>query len=350
MTAAPLIGVLGYGAAALAWAALAVLLTVRGAGRGPGRLLVGGALVQVAWAVAMAGTLTVAALPAWVAFFLEAARPLAWTLFLLALLWAPGRPRPIVAAGLVVAGIAVMQGTAFTLDTGAQERFGSGLLAAVLGLVCVEQLYRNTPEGRRWAVKFLCLALAAIAAFDIVLYADALLFGRFEFGWWAARGYAHAFVVPLIAVSAARTPDWRLDIQVSRTVVLHTATLLASGAFLLAVAAIGYGLQFFGGAWGGVAQTLVIFASLVALVAMVASGTVRAKLRVLLAKHFYSYRYDYRAEWLRLTDLLARSERAGGLDGSLSARALQGLGMLVESTAGALWLRAEDGAWICDAR
>ena len=119
-------------------------------------------------------------------------------------------------------------------------------------------------------------------------------------GWWGARGYAHALMAPLVAVTAARMPDWSLDIQVSRKVVFHSATLLVSGCFLLAVSAIGYGLRVFGGAWSGVAQALVVFVALVALVALVASGTLRARLRVLVAKHFFTYRYDYRSEWLRL--------------------------------------------------
>ena len=34
-------------------------------------------------------------------------------------------------------------------------------------------------------------------------------------------------------------------------------------------------------------------------VVVVWSGVFRSKLRVFVSKHFFSYRYDYRAEWLR---------------------------------------------------
>ena len=34
----------------------------------------------------------------------------------------------------------------------------------------------------------------------------------------------------------------------------------------------------------------------------------RAKLRVLVGKHFFSYRYDYREEWLRFTQTLSAQD------------------------------------------
>jgi len=185
-------------------------------------------------------------------------------------------------------------------------------------------------------------------AFDLALYSEALLFGRLDDTGWAGRGYANALLAPLVAVTAARMPGWRLDIQVSRGVVFHTATLLVSGLFMVAVATIGYGLRFFGDAWGAVAQTLLVFVSLVSLVALIASVRLRARLRVLIARHFFSYRYDYRREWLKLTELVAQPDAPG--NGTLSHRALRGLCALVESPAGALWLRSEDGTWTCDAQ
>ena len=346
----PLAGFLGYAAAALAWAALACLLAVRGGASGPGRGLVAAAALQASWGAAMAASLTGAAPPAALTLAAEAMRPMAWSMLLIAMLRDGSNGRAIVAGLGLALAVALAQFVAAMADLDPQLRFGTGLLAGVLCLLCVEQVYRNTPEAGRWAVKFLCLALAALSVFDVVLYADALLYGRFEYAWWAARGWAHALMVPLVAVTAARVRDWRLDIHVSRKVVFHSATLLASGIFLLAVAAIGYGLRVLGGAWTGVAQTLVVFTALVALVALVASERLRARLRVLLAKHFFSYRYDYRTEWLKLTELLAQPEQPGDPAGTLSQRALRGLAGLVESPGGALWLRADDGGLVCQAR
>jgi putative PEP-CTERM system histidine kinase len=329
---------------------LAALLTVRGSGRGIGRLLVAAVLVQVAWSAAMAVPPTRLDLPYIVVLLLDALRPLAWSSLLLAMLWAHRPGRPLVQGLALAVAIAGLHFCAPIFDDGPFARFGGGLLAAVFGLVCVEQLYRNTRDGQRWAVKFLCLALGSLFAFDLVLLGDALLFGVLDPRWWAARGYANALMAPLVAITAARTPDWRLDVQLSRHVVFHTSALLASGAFLLTVAAIGQGMRWFGGEWGAVAQTLVFFAACVSLAALIASGSMRARLRVAVAKHFFSHRYDYRAEWLRLTELLARAEPADAPQGTLSQRALQGLADVVDSPGGGLWLATEDGDWRCEAR
>ena len=50
------------------------------------------------------------------------------------------------------------------------------LLAAVLGLVIIEQLYRNTRPEQRWHIKFLCYALGCTFAYDFYLFSDSLLF------------------------------------------------------------------------------------------------------------------------------------------------------------------------------
>jgi putative PEP-CTERM system histidine kinase len=280
----------------------------------------------------------------------EALRPLIWTGFMIAVLRRQISPTQLVIGTSLAIVIAAAQFASSLFHLGPQERFGTGLLASVLVLVCLEQLYRNLPDGQRWSIKFLCLALLALFGFDVVLYSDALLFGRFESGWFVARGYANALMVPLIAVTAARAGDSPLAMRLSRKIVFHSATLLASGLFLLAVSAIGYGLRYFGGEWGGVAQLVVVFAAVVGVIALAASGRLRAQMRVMLAKHFFTYRYDYRTEWLKLTDLVARSEQPGTADSTLSYRALQGLAGLVECQASALWLRTEQGNWVCDAR
>ena len=60
-----------------------------------------------------------------------------------------------------------------------------------------------------------------------------------------------------------------------------------------------------------------------------------SKLKVFVSKHFFSYRYDYREEWLRFTRTLSAESSAQ----SVQERAIMALADLVESPGGALWLR-----------
>jgi putative PEP-CTERM system histidine kinase len=334
----------------VAWLGLATLLWIRRQGNPQGRWLLVAAALQVGWAVSAAVDPAEAGVSTVLSATFEALRPLGWSIFLIVLLDGHASRTASWAGVLACTAIAAAHAGALLAGATLSPGFVFGLLAAVFVLLCVEQVYRNTAEDARWSIKFLCLALASIAAYDIVLYTDALLYERIDGTWWAARGFANAAIVPLVAIAAARTKAWKAGIRVSRNIVFHSATLVSSGLFLLAVSAIGYGLRLFGGAWAGVAQMLVAFIALVALIALIASANLRARLRVLISKHFFTYRYDYRAEWLRLTTLLAAPDRGEDPESSLTARSLDGLRSLVESPGGALWLRTDQGTFVCEAQ
>jgi putative PEP-CTERM system histidine kinase len=209
----------------------------------------------------------------------------------------------------------------------------------VFGLVLLEQVFRNTPEDARWNMKPICLGLAAAFIFDLYLFADALLFGRIDADAWSVRGFVHALVVPLLVLSTTRNRDWTFGVALSRRVVFHSTALVASGIYLLFIAGAGYYVRYFGGNWGRALQVAVIFAGLLALGAMAFSGALRAKLRVIVSKHFFSYRYDYRDEWLRFTQALS----ARGGQRELGQDVIKGLANLLESPAGSLWLRDASG-------
>lgn len=61
----------------------------------------------------------------------------------------------------------------------------------------------------------------------------------------------------------------------------------------------------------------------------------RARLRVYISKNFFSYRYDYREEWLRFTQLLSSS----GEPQHTAETVVRALANLVESPSGMLWMR-----------
>ena len=224
--------------------------------------------------------------------------------------------------------------------------YGVLLGVSVIGLVLTEQIFRRALEQARWSIKPLCLGVGAGFVFDLYMYSDALLFGRLDANIWAARGFAQALIIPFIALATARNREWTIDIAFSRGLVFHSTAFLASGIYLLIVAAAGYYVRYFGGSWGKTFQVGLIFAAVLLLGWLFSSGTLRSKLKVFINKNFFSYRYDYREEWLRFTNLL--STRTS--DVSIPQRCIQALANLVESPAGALWLGEEDGVFRQSAR
>jgi putative PEP-CTERM system histidine kinase len=204
----------------------------------------------------------------------------------------------------------------------------------VAGLLTVENYWRNTEPQARWHVWPLCLAIGGLFAYELFLFSDGFITrGRVDPGLSLGQPIIAAFMVPLLALAMARNRAWRVDIHVSRQVVLHTATLVASGCFLLSVAVVGILLRGFGGDWGLVLQLAMLFGSIVVLVTVLSSGAVRRRLRYLISRNFFSHRYDYRVEWLKFIELV--SEPKGGEE--LAVRIIRALAEFVDSPAGVLW-------------
>ena len=217
----------------------------------------------------------------------------------------------------------------------------------ILTVVLTEQVYRSEANHDRWGAKPLCLGLAALCAYDIFVYSEALMFGHPDPDALAARAFVHAFAVVLLVVASGRESAWMRRIRLSNTAAFYSASLLLVGIYLLGVAAIGYYVRFFGGTWGGVAQFVIAFGALLTLIAFALSGAFRARLRVFLGKHFLRYRYDYRREWLRFTAMLsARSSPQ-----EVGVLVIRGLADMAESTGGSIWLRAlGDDSFVQNAR
>jgi len=219
------------------------------------------------------------------------------------------------------------------------SRFGLLVLLALplLGLLLLEQLFRNLGEDPRWFAKPVCIGLAIIFAFDIYMVSQAFLFGQADEDTLSARGPVHMLAVPFLMIAARRRADWIARLQVSRTAVFHSATLVLAGLYLLFVSSLGYYVRFFGGTWGRGLQLSLLFAALAVLVAFAVSGSLRSWLRVFVGKHFFSYRFDYREEWLRFTAMLSTR----GSPHEIGGLVVRGLADMVECPAGSLWMRAD---------
>lgn len=285
---------------------------------------------------------------------LEILRDLAWFTFFLRLLgyrWTDGLagespvPRFAVAvyllSGLLI-GSVVAEPYLSSDSIGLGVSFDLSILGTVMlsvfGLVLVEQLYRNTDPESRWNIKFLCLGVGGMFAYDFYMYSDALLFGRVEKELWVARGMINAIVVPFIAISASRNADWSVKIFASKRIVFHSATLLGAGAYLILMAVAGYYIRDYGGTWGIALQTVFLFGALVLLLVLLFSGQVRARLKFFLNKHFFHYKYDYREEWLRFIQTLSSAD-----DGEQTRiNIIRAVAEIVESPGGILWVKSGD--------
>lgn len=350
------LNVAGYMPASLAFLFLFILLLTSWRGRLYGLLLAIASLTASVWAATIAGLAYWQDTNPLLVGVLEILRHGTLTTFLFVVL-NPFQPHetkadlPHIRSSIIAVGLFYLASLIYVIffgqthsddwghDSVLNNNFLIGVMMAIIGMILVEQYYRNAPQEQRWGIKFICLGLGTIFVYDFYLYSDALLFKKINTDIWAARGWVNALVVPLIAISAARNPKWAVGIAVSRKIMFYSSALFGAAIYLLLMSAAGYYIRYSGGSWGTVFQLIFLFGAAVLLVILLFSGTARAWLKIFISKHFFSYSYDYREEWLRFTHTLSEQET------ELRIRVIRSLAQLVESPAGGLWYLSEQGSY-----
>ena len=342
-----------YGLAAVAFSLFGLYAAAAWRGKGAGGQLLLAIGSSVAWCAASAALILDVAFAATAAVLLSVVRDAAWLSLVISLIsqidgsrrqW-PQRIAMCLVGVRLLSVMAVLFSLSLPLEPIRTAIFVQ-LVSAIFFLVLIEQLYRLLPPESRWGLKPFCLAVAAASVFDLYLFADAFLFGVIDRDIWSIRGLAHALVLPLIAISASRVPGWSIQLAVSRQLVFHSTALAVSGLYLLIVAGAGYYVRYFGGDWGRALQVTLLFAALLLLGVVVLSGAQRARLKVLLNKHLFTYRYDYRAEWLKFTRALSAPDDRDDLGQAV----ISALADLVESAGGGIWLDNGRGRFVMRAR
>jgi putative PEP-CTERM system histidine kinase len=331
----PGFGVLSYVLACAAFLVLAILAFVSDRGLKQGRALVAAGLVSAAWAGQLAFLETGRVLPVWVLLAAEALRYAAWTWFLLLLL-AQKVPKYVryLVPGLLAAW-ALFAALAPDLD---RVIIRGCLVASLLGLMALEQIYRNAPANVRRNLTFLVAGVGGIFAFDLFLFSQAELFRGLDADSWHARGVVNALLVPFLILGARRLPHVRFELFVSRKVTFYTSAFVAVGIYILVTAGVGFLIRELGGEYGEAMRIAFLGGAVAVLGVLVGSDSLRRQLRVFLSKHFYRSKYDYRLEWLRFIRTLGQ---AGSND--VSVAAVQSVAQILDSGGGILF-RQLDGA------
>ena len=330
------LGAVSYGLAAAGFLILTLLLVTGWVGRAQGSRLIAACAATTAWAVFLALDLHRSSSWMRLELMLEFLRYGAWFFVLTGLLRIVGVAAPLARTVHVTwIGAAAIAAVA----PSSMLRTSAGLLLAFFGLLLLEQIYRNAREGSRHALKFLVIGLGLLFGYDLLLYSQALLLGSIQPATWQARGLVTVFAVPPIAIAAWRNPAWSLNLFVSRHVIFYSASIIGVGAYLLLMAVGAHWVGLHGGAWGRVAQLVLLAGATATLLAVLASRNLRRRLRVFVNQHFYRDKYDYRLEWLRFIQTLS----VPGEDTDARENAVRAMAQIINSPAGVLYLCSVDG-------
>jgi putative PEP-CTERM system histidine kinase len=343
-----LMGVMSYGVATAAFALLTLLLGVSWRGRPAGIYLIGASLMTTVWALVLA-LVSATRTPVLGIYVTEMLRNAAW-LLALTVIGGSVSPRWLSIGGRVVSamvavaalGYPVLLFNGIVIGDALQILSRSGLVVTLLGLVLLEQIYRNAGDVSRPPLRFLVIGVGTLLAYDLFLYSQAELLRGITAEGWYARGIIDAIAVPLIALAARRSPQWSLDVFVSRQIVFYTTSFMGVGAYLLLMAIGGYYVREIGGQWGRVGQILFFAGAIVVLVFLVASAPLRRHARVFISKHFYRNKYDYRIEWLRFIRTLSETDEGEAAESDVRRTAIRAIAQIFGSPGGVLYTYDED--------
>ncbi|WP_331344874.1 XrtA/PEP-CTERM system histidine kinase PrsK [Cellvibrio sp. UBA7661] len=215
--------------------------------------------------------------------------------------------------------------------------FALGL--AVIALVSVEQLYRFAAENDR-QIKLLCMNLAAIFLYDIYLFTHALIFKGLDPMLWQSRAavsIATCLFMALGGMLLLQRHERPANFNLSRPIAFYTTSLVGVGILITVLSLGGYYVRLYGGNWGTVFYSLLLVGAVLIIATVFVSSRIRMKLSVLINKHLFRYKYDYRNEWLRLINYLAQPAEAS----EVNQRAFFAVASTTRAPSGAIWLRKQ---------
>lgn len=182
------------------------------------------------------------------------------------------------------------------------------MLTASGGLLLVDGGVRNNSTGLRMPVLAVAGGFAMLWAYELNVQLISALTGQ----------PAQMLVLLLPAVALLTLPTFLLaamdvgrdKLRLSRSVAMRTMILLLVAVYLVLIGLTGAVARSLGGNYGQLAQSLFLIVALGVGGLLFASVKARAWMSVMISKHFFEHRYDYRAEWMRFTATLGQDDDA----------------------------------------
>ena len=241
----------------------------------------------------------------------------------------------------MIAGVVTHWRSAVAGDWTGPSLAVSAMLVAIGGLLMIDSGVRRASAGLRMPVLAVAGGFAMLWGYEL----NAQLIG-------ALTGKAAATLIHLLpAVALVILPTFviaamdigRERMRLSRPAAVRTLILLGAALYLVLIGLSGAVARQLGGDYGDLAQGLFLTLALGAGGLLLLSARARAWLSVMISKHFFEHRYDYRAEWMRFTATLAQGD--GEEDRNLHRRAARALAELTGSPGALLMLPDPLGAF-----
>lgn len=189
----------------------------------------------------------------------------------------------------------------------------------VMSIAHIEGLLRTLRDPVLYQLKFVLVGLVALAAFRIFAFSQTVFSEgqRFDAG---TNGLAILMVVGLMASGfmRARFQSFTERIYISPRVLYGSLTFLVVGGYLFVVGVLSEMVRALGVSFGVALSVIFVLLALVGLAILLLSRSVRTSMRALVARNFYRSKYDYRAQWLEVTEVFRERDSVDAIwDGLL---------------------------------
>jgi putative PEP-CTERM system histidine kinase len=233
---------------------------------------------------------------------------------------------------------AVSGGTMISLGQVGYWYYLGLMIFCVAALVNLEAVFASIRGIDRWRIKFEFLGVGSILGVFIFYFSQGLLYRSVNLALLPVRSGVLIVAALLIGYSRLFRGQGQ-KVLVSRYVFYRSFTLLAVGIYLLGLGLMGQFVRSFQISVSQELVLLVAFVSGIAFLALIFSEQIRRRVKLLVTKHFYAHKHDYRDQWLSFSSSLASCRRLEEVEGAIveAFRRAYGLGYA------ALYARAREG-------
>ena len=178
------------------------------------------------------------------------------------------------------------------------------VVGMAFGLAQLEVVLRASREPFRHKLKFIVIGLGGLAGYQIYQASQMLLFPVWQAEQLVTSSIVILMSLCLIAHGLRRSllREVLVHAYVSHQALVGSVTFIIIGLYLLAVGVMGTWLRETNQPLGVGLSVVVTFAAIVGLIVAAFSKTVRTEIRRFIARNFYRSKYDYRAQWLQITE------------------------------------------------
>ncbi|NVN97963.1 MAG: PEP-CTERM system histidine kinase PrsK [Geobacteraceae bacterium] len=284
----------------------------------------------------------------------EGALPFVWLLFSLVFARNDVRAMSLLQRGLLIASLAVLpipiifpvniffyspdfiSEPVLFLSSYGVVFYSAVCIGLISALINLEATFVHASGIKRWNIKFEIIGTGLLLAGLFAYYGHSFLYRTISMNLISVRSVLLLLAVTLVAYSQSRSKE-HVRVYVSRGLAYKSVVLLSVGVYLVVLGLLGEGMKYFNDSFVksiGISLSVVLGAVLMILIF---SESLKRKIQVFLGEHFYQNKYDYRSEWLSLTDKLSSPRSVEELSSAIVAVFCETFGM----ACGALYLRLE---------